>query len=75
MRLISLLRLRRTLIVVGIGWLGVGFLPGRFVASASRPHDVSFASETYHRCISLYRDVAGCAEVTKSLAGNRAEVN
>jgi hypothetical protein len=75
MRLVSLLREWRTLIVVGIVWLGVGFLLGQFTASASRPHDVSFATETYHTCIYLYRDVAGCAEVMKRLAGNHAEVN
>jgi hypothetical protein len=73
MRLISTLPVRRTLIVAGIVWLGAGFLLGRFTASASRPHDV--ASETYHRCIYLYREVAGCAEVTKRLAGKLAEVN
>jgi hypothetical protein len=48
MRLISLLREWRSLIVVGIASpLGVGFLLGRFTASASRPRDVFLDTEAY----------------------------
>jgi hypothetical protein len=75
MRLVSLLREWRTPIVVGIICLGVGFFLGRFTASASRPRDMSFNTETYHTCMYLYRDVAGCAEVMKRLAGDHAEAN
>jgi hypothetical protein len=75
MTLVSLLREWRIAILVGIVCLGVGFLLGRFTASASRPRDVSFDTETYHTCMYLYRDVAGCAEVMKKLAGNHAETN
>jgi hypothetical protein len=75
MRLVLLLREWRNLIVVGIVGLGIGFLLGRFAASGSRPHDVSIDTQTYHTCMYLYRDVAGCAEVMKRLAGDRAEAN
>jgi len=75
MRLILLLREWRTPVVVGIVCLGVGILLGRLTASGSRPHDVSFGTETYHTCMYLYRDVAGCAEVMKRLADNRADPN
>jgi hypothetical protein len=75
MRLVLLLREWRNLIVVGIVGLGIGFLLGRFAASGSRPHDVSIETQTYHTCMYLYRDVAGCAEVMKRLAGDRAEAN
>jgi hypothetical protein len=75
MTLILLLREWRTPVVVGIVCLGVGILLGRLTASGSRPHDVSFDTETYHTCMYLYRDVAGCAEVMKRLAGNRADAN
>lgn len=73
MRLILQLREWRTLIVVGIVCLGVGFILGRLTASGSRPHDVSIDTQTYHTCMYLYRDVAGCAEVMKRLADNRPE--
>jgi hypothetical protein len=75
MRLVSLVREWRIVVVVGIVSLGVGFLLGRFTASDSRPHDVSFDTETYHTCMYLYRDVAGCAEVMKRLAGDHAQAN
>jgi hypothetical protein len=75
MRLVSLLHEWRTLILVGIACLGVGLVVGRFTASPSRPHDVSFDTQTYHTCMYLYRDVAGCAEVMKRLAGNPVEAN
>jgi hypothetical protein len=75
MRLVSLLREWRTPIVVGIICLGVGFFLGRFTATASRPRDMSSNTETYHTCMYLYRDVAGCAEVMKRLAGDHAEAN
>jgi hypothetical protein len=75
MRLILLSREWRNLIVVAIIGLGVGFLLGRFTASGSRPHDVSIETQTYHTCMYLYRDVAGCAEVMRRLAGDRAEAN
>jgi hypothetical protein len=75
MRLVSLLHEWRTLILVGIVCLGVGFFLGRFTASSARPHDVSLDTQTYHTCMYLYRDVAGCAEVMKRLADNNPEVN
>jgi hypothetical protein len=65
----------RIVIVVGIICLGVGVVLGRLTASVSRPRDVSVATETYTTCMYLYRDVAGCAEVMKNLAGNRVETN
>jgi hypothetical protein len=73
MRLVSLLR--EWVALLWIACLGVGFFLGRFTASASRPHDGSFDTETYHTCMYLYRDVAGRAEVMKRLAGNRAPAN
>ena len=65
----------RIVIVVGIVCLGVGVVLGRLTVSVSRPHDVSVNTETYTTCMYLYRDVAGCAEVMKRLAGTRVETN
>jgi hypothetical protein len=70
-----LLREWRIAIVVGIVCLGAGVFLGRLTTSASRPRDVSVDSETYTTCMALYRDVAGCADVMKRLAGNRADAN
>jgi hypothetical protein len=75
MTLVSLLHEWRTFILVGIVCLGVGFFLGRFTASPARPRDVSIDTQTYHTCMYLYRDVAGCAEVMKRLAGNNAGAN
>jgi hypothetical protein len=65
----------RVVIVVGIVCLGAGVFLGRLTTSASRSRDVSIDSETYATCMALYRDVAGCAEVMKRLASNRADRN
>ena len=70
-----LLREWRIAIVVGIVCLGAGVFLGRLTTSASRPRDVSVDSETYTTCMALYRDVAGCADVMKRLAGYRADAN
>jgi len=75
MRLMMMLREWRTFIVVGIVCFGVGFFLGRSITSASRPRDVSINTETFSTCMALYRDVAGCAEVMKRLAGSRGETN
>jgi len=75
MRSVLSVREWRAVIVAGIVCLGVGFLLGRFSASPSQPRDMSFDTETYHTCMYLYRDVAGCAVVMKRLAGNHAEAN
>jgi hypothetical protein len=73
MQLISLPSKWRTFVVAGIVCLGIGFFLGRFTTSASRPRDVSLDTQTYHTCMYLYRDVAGCAEVMKRLAADRGE--
>jgi hypothetical protein len=65
----------RIVIVVGIICLGVGVVLGRLTVSVSRSRDVSVVTETYTTCTYVYRDVAGCAEVMKNLAGNRVEKN
>jgi hypothetical protein len=70
-----LLREWRIVIVVGIVCLGAGVFLGRLTTSISRSRDVSVDSETYATCMALYRDVAGCADVMKRLANNRADGN
>jgi hypothetical protein len=74
-KLMRLWREWRIVIVVGIICLGVGVVLGRLTVSVSRPRDVSVVTEIYTTCMYVYRDVAGCAEVMKKLAGNRVETN
>jgi hypothetical protein len=64
-----LLRKWRNAIFVGIICLGIGVFLGRLTISGPEPaHESRHDYEIYITCMSLYRDVAACADVMRKLA-------